>query len=404
MSVLTNEQKQFFLNLKIDDITAEFIESNFADKSEVDKQTKKFKVIPSKYKTSDTFTLEKGEYFNKEKIVTNVGLFIYNKLLIEDKFSDIVGYVNQPITAKVHSGVEDKLAKALLTDKITVEDMANYLNKTQWLGYQFNSIFSGSFTMKSLKPLPSVIKMRDKLIKDNKKELDDGNVMTAVKIENEVKKLAREEMKDDPGMDLYNSGAKGSFDNNYKNISVMKGPVFNPTKGKWDMVQSNFMEGIRKEEMPSYGTAIVTGAYPKAVGTQTSGYFSKQLTAAFQGIVLDAPGSDCGSKGYIEITITDWIKKDVLYRNIIENGKIVHLDENNIDKYLNKTVKMRSPMFCTSDNLCRTCAGSMYDKLGIDNIGLTASKVSSTMLNLNMKKFHNSTASITKIDLKTIAL
>jgi len=404
MSILTNEQKQFFLNLKPDDITAEFIETNFADRSIVDKETKKFRVIPSKYKTYDTFTLEKGEYFNKEKITTNIGLFIYNKLIIEESFSDIVGYINTPINAKTHSGIEDKLSKALLTDKITVEDMAKYLNRTQWLGYQFNSIFSGSFTMKILKPDANVIKLRDKLIKENKKELDDGNVVTAVKVEEEVKALARKEMKDDPGMDLYNSGAKGSFDNNYKNIAVMKGPVFNPTTGKWDMVQSNFMEGIRKEEIPSYGTAIITGAYPKAVGTQTSGYFSKQLTAAFQGIVLDAPGSDCGSKGYLEITITPWVKQDLMYRNIIENGKIVHLDETNIDKYMNKTVKLRSPMYCTSDNLCRVCAGSMYDKLGIDNIGLTASKVSSTMLNLNMKKFHNSTASIKKIDLKTITL
>ena len=404
MAVLSSADKSFFMNLKIDDITAEFIVENFADKSIVDPKTKKFKVVPSRFKTSDTFTLEKNEYFNKDKIVTNVGLFIVNKLLIEESFSDVVGYINTPITKKVLGGIEDKLSKALLNDDITTEQMVTYLNRIQWLGMQFNSIFSSSFTMKSLKPIPSTIKLRDKLLKENKKALDEGDVITAVKIETAVKEDAERELKGDIGMDLYSSGARGSFGNNYKAISVMKGPVFNPSTGKWDMVESNFMEGIRKNEIPSYGNSIVTGAYPKAVGTQESGYFSKQLTAAFQGIVLDKPGSDCGSNGYLEIIITPWNKKDLIYRNIIEGGKLIQLTDNNIDKFLYKKVKLRSPMFCIGNKLCRTCAGAMYEKLGIDNIGLTTSKVASTMLNMNMKKFHDSTASIVKIDIKNMQL
>ena len=58
---------------------------------------------------------------------------------------------------------------------------------------------------------------------------------------------------------------------------------------------------------------------------------------------------------------------------------------------------MRSPMYCIGKKLCRTCAGAMYDKLHIDNIGLTAARVSSSLLNLSMKKFHNSTAKITEV-------
>ena len=404
MSVLTNEQKQFFLKLKREDITAEFIETNLSDRMTIDKKSGKTINIPSKFKTYDTFTLEKGEYFNTEKVVTNVGLFLFNKILIEEKFKDVVGYVNTPVTKNVQNSIEDKLSNALLNDKIETIDMVTYLNRTQWLSKQFNSVFSGSFTMKTLKPVPAVMKRRDHLLKENKEALDNGDVITAVKIETEIKEMAKKELKGDPGMDLYDSGARGSFDNNYKSISLMKGPVFNPTTGKWDVVQSNLMEGIRKEDIPSYGNAVVAGQYPKSVGTQTGGYLAKQLTAAFQGIVLDKPGSDCGTKGTLEVLITPWIKKDLLYRNIVENGKLVQLTEENIDKYLNKKVKLRSPMFCTSENLCRTCAGAMYDKLGIDNVGLTTSKVASTLLNLNMKKFHDTSAHVTKIDINKITL
>ena len=400
--LLSNEQKRYFLNLTPDDITAEFIINNFADKSEI--KDGKVVIIPSKYKTNDTMVLEKNEYFNSEKITTNLGLFIYNKLIIEKNLSEITGYVNTTITSKVHEQIESKITNALLNDNITVETMVEYLDTLEWLTKQFNSVFSGSFTMKTLKPVPSAIKLRDKLIKENKDKLEKGDIVTAVNIENEVKAEAKKVLKNDVGMDLYDSGARGSFDNNYKNIALMRGPVFNPTTGKWDTVQSNFMEGIDKGDIPSYGNSVVTSAYPKAVGTQVSGYLSKQLIAALQTIMLDKPGSDCGTKNHIDVLVTPWIKKDLMYRYIKSGNSYILLDETNIDKYMNTRVKLRSPMYCESEKLCSICAGKMYEKLGIENIGLTSSKVSTTILNLNMKKFHNSTASLYKIDLNKLTL
>ena len=164
--LLSNEQKRYFLNLTPDDITAEFIINNFADKSEI--KEGKVVIIPSKYKTNDMMVLEKNEYFNSEKITTNLGLFIYNKLIIEKNLSEITGYVNTTITSKVHEQIESKITNALLNDKITVDIMVEYLDTLEWLTKQFNSVFSGSFTMKTLKPVPSAIKLRDKLIKENK--------------------------------------------------------------------------------------------------------------------------------------------------------------------------------------------------------------------------------------------
>ena len=402
MAVLSDKDKQYFLSLKPKDISAKFIIDSFADKGK--KENGKFVNVPSKYKTYDTFVLEKGEYTNTEKVTTNVGLFIVNKFLFEKDFSKVLGYINTPITGKVLSGIDDKLSNALLNDKITVEQMVSYLKRLQWLSMQFNSVFSNSFTMKTLKPVPSVMKMKDKMMKENEEAIKSGDVVTGVKIETELKDAAKKELAGDPGMDLYDSGARGSFDNNYKNIALMKGPVYNPTNQQWDIVGSNFMNGINKEDIPSYGNAVVAGQYPKSVGTQVSGYFTKQLNAAFQGVILDVPDSDCGTKGYVEIIITPWVKKDVMYNYIVEGTKLVLLDDTNIDKYINKKVKMRSPMFCIGDKLCRKCAGVMFDKLGIENVGLTTAKVSSTLLNLSMKKFHNSTASVTTIDLNNITL
>ena len=165
MGLLSKEYKQMLLNMKPDDITATFINTYLADKCE--KVDGKLKEIPSKIKTYDEFTLNAGEYFNKSTVKTNVGLFIYNKFLIEESFSEIVGYVNEPVTSKVHEMVESKISNALLNDEITTEQFIKYLNKVQWLGMSFNTVFSNSFTMKTLKPLPKVMKEKERLIKEN---------------------------------------------------------------------------------------------------------------------------------------------------------------------------------------------------------------------------------------------
>lgn len=402
MAMLKPEYKQMLLKMKPEDITATFIHTYLIDTAV--KENGKVTIVPSKMKTSDKFDLLPSEYFNKTKVTTNVGLFIYNKFIVEESFQEVLGYIDTPINSKKLAEIESKLSKALLNDIITPEQMAIYLNKNQWLTMQFNSAFASSFTMNTIKPIPEVVARKEKLFKENKEKIDNGDVITSVKIENELLDMAKEKLKNDPGMNLYESGARGKFGNNYKNMTIMKGSVFNPATGKYDILPTNFVDGIDKKDIHVYGNSVVTGSYPKAVGTQTSGYSAKQLTAAFQGVVLDKPGSDCGTKGYLEILLTESLKKDMTYRYVIDKNKLVLLDETNINNYVGKKIKLRSPMYCIGDKICSKCAGMMYEKLGITNIGLTTSKAATSLLQMGMKNFHDSTASINKIDINNISL
>jgi hypothetical protein len=399
---LPDSEKKYLLSLKPEDITFDLLVSIFADKSKI--ENGKVKVLPSRMKTSDEFVLEKGEYINDEKVTTNAGLFIYNKLIVERDLVKVLGYVNTPINSGILGSIEDKLSNALLLDQIQVDVMASYLNRTQWLAMQFHSVISGSFTMGTLKPHPDVVRERNKLLKENRDKLNNGDVITAVKSENQLLKTAEEKLKGDHGLDLYKSGARGSFGNNFKTISVMKGPVFNPTTGEFDIVESNYMEGIRKEDIPTFGNAIITGAYPKAIGTATSGYFSKQIIAALQAVQMDKKGSDCGTKSTLKTIIQPSATKDFLYRYVIDKSKLVLLNEDNIKNYVGKEINLRSPMYCIGTKKCRVCAGLMYEKLGIDNIGLTGARVSSTLLNLSMKKFHDTSAKVSQVNTNNMVI
>ena len=73
-----------------------------------------------------------------------------------------------------------------------------------------------------------------------------------------------------------------------------------------------------------------------------------------------------------------------------------------IKKYVGKTVQMRSPMHCLGKKLCNACAGDIFYKMNIENVGLLTSQISSDMLNASMKKFHDSNQKLTQINIDTM--
>ena len=130
--------------------------------------------VPSKFEPTDFFLLKAGEYFNKEDVETTVGSFIFNKFIIEPRFSQYIDYVNFEITDDGLGKLESQLSQLLLVDTITTDDFADYLNRIQWLGMEFHEPLAASFTMRGLKPLDSVVKRREQLIKQNKEALEKG--------------------------------------------------------------------------------------------------------------------------------------------------------------------------------------------------------------------------------------
>ena len=207
-------------------------------------------------------------------------------------------------------------------------------------------------------------------------------------------------------MDLYDSGARGSVKNNLKNIAMYRGVVKNPATGKYDIITNSLMDGMERKDIPASANSNVIGAYSKSVSTADTGYLSKELLAAMQTEMLDPdPESDCGTKGFILYEITKSTAKSVLYRYIINSsGNYVLLDEKNIESYIGKTVKMRSPMMCVGKKLCSRCMGQLFYKLGIENVGLSSSKIATTLTNLNMKKFHDNTVVTLKLDLDNLLI
>lgn len=124
--------------------------------------------------------------------------------------------------------------------------------------------------------------------------------------------------------------------------------------------------------------------------------------------VLADKDSDCGSQGFITVTLTQKNARDYLYRYIIDGTKLVRLDNQNISKYFGKTVKLRTPMFCKGigkeRHLCNKCAGDFYYIVGKPNIGLACSRVAESTKQLNLQKFHDNTINVAQIDVDDMLL
>ena len=360
--------------------------------------------LEPKYKCGDRLIIPAGKLKgNEESITTTVGRWIFNIVLFSGTpLENIVGYQNDQMAGKTFDGIEDKISHALLLDKLTVSDVKAYIDRRDWLGFQFHSIVTTSFTPEVIQTLPEVEKKRKELYAKYDKELKSGDAKTMSLIENELIQTAMNSLKDNPGLDLYVSGARGSVGNNMKNMYMCRGAVKNPIDDSWDIVKSCLIDGIQIEDIPSNSNIILGGAYPKSVATQVSGYISKQLLASCQTEIADEDrNSDCGTKRGIRFLMTEKNYKKYLYRYIVVNGKLVLLKDDNIKNYVGKMVELRSPMTCLMTKkgcLCAHCVGDFPYMFGNLNIGLSASKVGTTLTNLGMKKFHNNVVKYNQID------
>jgi len=398
------EAKAFCLSLKCEDITKNLIDTRFSYTYD----TKTHKRIPPEIDFQTEFYLEKGEYkdregkpLNPERTRTNVGQYIVNLCLYgrSARLQRVVGYVAKPFDKDVVLDNEALLSNASMEKKIEPEDWAKYFNSIQWLGFTCNTNVAPSFSPNTVKELPEVRKLRKELYNKYRDDIANGNTVEAVKIEKTLTNKAKEILKNDVGMVIYDSKCKPSFGNNYKNCFVTRGPMWNPAQEKFNIVEGCFSEGIHKEDIAAMGTSVITGSYTKCCMTSVAGYITKKLFTVYQGVKLDKHGTDCHTKKYRTVTITKKNASKLKNRYIIEGKSLIELTEKNMEKYMGKTVKMRSPLYCLGgETICNKCAGEGFYNLGIQNVGLTTSSIGSNLLNRYMKAFHDATTKLVSIN------
>lgn len=337
---------------------------------------------------------------NKNKFTTTVGIWIFNKYFIEKDLFNIFKYISNTINKSMFNKINTTLSYALLEDEITLDVLKRFILKVQFF-MPFVSIIAPNHTMDMLTCTKQINKKKEELVKKYQKEIDDGNEVIVEKMEKELLDYAKDLLKDDPAMDMFYSGARGSIDNNFKNMYVMRGAIKNPDPvvGGYDVALSNYLDGISKEDYPILAKSLAAGPYARAKKTELGGYWEKQFLSAFQHIILLPEGSDCKTTRTIDIILDNDNISNMMYSYIVEGNRLIELTSKNMEKYRDKKVKMRFSSLCESkDGICSKCAGNLFYRIGIINVGVATPIIPSKLKNLSMKSFHDSTVKTVEMD------
>jgi len=388
---LTPDEVKELLSLKEENIDAQLLRDYFA--AHLGRE--------ARFNTYDEFLLPPNTLFNKQAIETTIGRYIINLFCFPKTYLKKKGYMNTTLTKSAMGKIDGEIARMLLDDEMSVEEYTNFLNNIEWFSMGTAYYISPTMDFDINKPIPEIQKLKDKLFDENREGIQNGDAATCDKIEKELLSKSKEILKKggNEGFDFFESG-NFNFENNYKKTAVLGGVVKDTFTGKLSVIKSSYMEGIDKKEVAPLSNLTVLGGYSRGVETMNGGYETKKVNNATQSIVLDEPGSDCGTKFFLKIKITDGLKDIFIDRYISDGGKLVLLTKTNIDNYVNKTVLMRSPLYCKGDKICSKCAGELFYKLGIKNAGLITSTFSGSIMNLNMKAMHDASIKYKDINIE----
>lgn len=365
-----------------------------------------------KFNPYDLITVPAGRYggpipngstkTNKAPFTTTVGRLIFNKYFIEcePELLQLLGYVNDNVGKKTYGKLFDTLGYAILEDRISMETYKRFCVRTQKF-MPYVSILSPNHSDNMLTITKKINKKKAELIKANQEAFDRGDVIVVDQISKELLDYARELMKDDPAMDMFLSGAGGSFENNFKNMFIMRGSVQDPDPRKsYNIITSNYVDGVSIEEYSKLANTLAAGPYSRSKKTELGGYWEKLFLTAFQHIILQEPGSDCGTKRHITMKLTDKNIGMVMYCYVInDDGSLTEITSQNQNKFIGKTVKLRFSSMCEAkDGICNMCAGNLFYRLGIRNVGASTPQIPSKLKVLSMKLFHDDQLNFTEMD------
>lgn len=390
---------EYLVNIKEKDITTSFIMDTFGE-FETGQRFRPYNIIEI---PANSYGPEGKK--NKKPFVTTVGIWIFNKYFIEEDLFDMFKYVNKTIDKKMYGKLNNEISVAVLEDRLPLETMKRFNMKTQKC-MPYISILAPNYTDKMLTCTEVINKKKKELYKKYEEQIKKGDEIAASRMEKELLDFAIEYMGDDPSMDMFISGARGSIGNNFKNMFVMKGVIKDPdpnAKQKYNVAMSNYIDGISPDEYALFANSLAAGPYARAKKTENGGYREKLFLRAFQHLTLDPPGSDCGTKRYIEVILTESNINEWMYSYIIEGSKLVELTSQNKSKYIGKKVKVRFSALCESKTgICNKCMGNLYYRLDKTNVGTSLTQIPSVQKNIAMKSFHDSTQSLYDMDLEKI--
>lgn len=382
--------------------------SIFSHRTEKIDGSKKVNILPPLIPIEGYFTLPAKTLQNQpEEIFTTAGLYVFNLYVISAAFKHKIPYINHEMKSGDIEDLNDDLAFLLLDNKIQVKDeLEVYWNNITFISY-LTEMFMPGLPISYLEESPKITKKKEELVKTFQKQIDEGDAaFYADNVEKPLLDMLKEEMQqDDESWQIYKLGKKPTFNNNVKVNLLSVGPIKNPATESYDIVTNSFDDGVDISKYAAYSNQLISGTYDRSIKTAYGGAKTKQLFSAMSDIILDKPGSDCGTIKTLTMTLEKSMLKDYYYCYIIDprdkSGKtLIELTPEIIKQFIGQEIQLRTPLYCQGERYCNKCMGNLLYRMGIDKVGLITPRITSSLMYISMKSFHDSSIKTTTLDLE----
>lgn len=332
-----------------------------------------------------------------KKVETTVGRLIYNKVLFGLLWDNKhFPYINEQFNNKKFENACKLIGQLQIEKKCPSETVSRVIDLNTEMGMRLSTIYNAGLTSSMMMPSDEFVGYRDKVIDSVKdKVLETGDINLLSDAEDKVIDYAKKYFKNDDMFEMYASGAKAKWDNDFKNLQVSTGALPSIVGGKPVVIFNSLNQGIDPEYLPDWVNVGVKGATDRGLQTALAGAEFKDINNAGQGIY--GYRGDCGSTKGLEEVYTDKFK--LLNRYVImPDGSQVKVTLDNVDKFLNKKITVRNVIYCRhkDGSYCSHCIGETpFEYMNRDKIpiGLLTSDASSKLLNMFMKSTHSLSAS-----------
>lgn len=335
---------------------------------------------------------------------TTYGILLANYIVFCYAFGSKIPYINGKISPKIAEAI---ILPRLRDNPENPDDrkeeeiyMDEYLNFLEAMFHLTGlmQICVPAATPKTIMGAPGITELRNKLLEENKDQLNDPAVIA--KISKQLVDYDKAYMKGDPGE---------GFLIEEKQYNVVRSKLFGMhgaeggmgEKTDTPLITNSLDEGWNMDNFPLMNNSLRAGSYDRGAETQKGGESVKWLFRASSN--CNVTEDDCGTTLGKVMTITDDNYKQLVGFSIItkDNPLLINTEEE-AKVYIGKIVTVRSPMYCKLDetDYCKTCVGVNLAN-NPTGISLAISNFGSVLMYISMKSMHGKALTLQHLDIKS---
>lgn len=299
-------------------------------------------------------------------ITTTAGRVIFNSALPSNH-----SFVNEPVNAKVVNKLLDKIIQQ---DK---NEFARTIDKLCKMGFEYATKYPQTISLDMLM-VPESLK---KMARDLEKEL---NVNKQIAILDEMDTKLMDYLRDhQKGLYITIASGAGKGGSQLRQVMVAKGLISNASGELLPPIGKSLLDGFDSETYLESAAGSRKGLIDKALNTAHGGYAYRKMVFAMGTAECDITNADCGTKRGMKLKLTQELFSRMNGRYFINpKTKVI---EQLTKNYIGQIMEIRSPMFCKSRRICRTCYGDLIYQIQSQNAGVLAAQACASLSEKIMK-------------------